>query len=122
MRSWFDTRPQRGEQRSIISGEASGDQFIALSAGRQQPPDEHRHLGLVVDDRDAVRAALAAIGAEVLPVPGLDFRDPWGNRVQVVQYDDVQFTKAPGVLHGMGLDHLGKTGKAREELRRKGLA
>jgi predicted enzyme related to lactoylglutathione lyase len=98
-----------------------GDQFIALSAGRSQPPDEARHLGLVVDDKEATRRALEAVGAEILPGRGLDFRDPWGNHIQVVQYDEVQFTKAEHVLRGMGLE-LGKTDKALAELRAKGLS
>jgi lactoylglutathione lyase len=98
-----------------------GDQFIALMAGRSHPPDGARHVGFVVDDREATRRALEAAGAEILPGRGLDFRDPWGNHVQVVQYDQVQFTKAERVLRGMGLD-LGKTEAAQDELRRKGLA
>jgi lactoylglutathione lyase len=98
-----------------------GDQFVALSAGRTQPPDEHRHFGLVVDDREATRRALEEAGAEILPGRGLSFRDPWGNHVQVVQYDEVQFTKAPHVLRGMELDSLGKSEAALAELRVKGL-
>jgi lactoylglutathione lyase len=98
-----------------------GDQFVALSAGRTQPPDEHRHFGLVVDDREATRRALEEAGAEILPGRGLSFRDPWGNHVQVVQYDEVQFTKAPHVLRGMELDSLGKSEAALAELRAKGL-
>jgi catechol-2,3-dioxygenase len=96
-----------------------GDQFIALSEGRTQPPDTHRHFGLVVDDKEATRAALEAAGVKHSG-RGLDFRDPWGNHVQVVAYEDVQFTKAPEVLGGMGLE-LAKTEQAREELRAKGL-
>jgi hypothetical protein len=99
-----------------------GDQFIALAAGRTQPADAHRHLGLVVDDREAARRALEEAGAEILPGRGLDFRDPWGNHVQVVQYDEVQYTKAEHVLRGMGLDGLGKSAQALAELRAKGLA
>lgn len=98
-----------------------GDQFIALSEGRSQPLDEHRHVGLVVDDREAVRGALVGTRAEVLPSSGLDFRDPWGNRIQVVQYRDVQFSKAQAVLEGMGLGELKKSPRALEELARKGL-
>ena len=98
-----------------------GDQFIALSEGRTQSPDRHRHFGLVADDRDAVRARLEDTGAEILPGPGLDFRDPWGNRVQVVAYEDIQFTKAPDVLRGMGLEGLEKSPAALRELRDKGL-
>ena len=97
-----------------------GDQFIALSAGRTQEPDESRHLGLVVDDkRKALELALEA-GAQ--PLGGHDFLDPWGNRIQLVAYGDIQFTKAPNVLHGMGLEDLGKSEEALAELRAKGLA
>ena len=100
----------------------AGDQFIALSEGRTQTPDEHRHIGMVVDDKRAVRRALKEMDAEILPGRGLDFLDPWGNRWQVVDYSEIQFTKAPHVLRGMGLGHLSKTESAMEELRRKGLA
>ncbi len=96
-----------------------GDQFIAFAEGRRQPPDEHRHFGLVVDDVEAALQAAREAGAEVR---GNDFRDPWGNNVQVVAYEDVQFTKAPEILSAMGLDDLEKTERALEELRSKGLA
>jgi lactoylglutathione lyase len=109
----------RGEGMAFID---AGDQFVALSEGRTQPPDRHRHIGMVVDDREAVRRALVEAGAEILPGRGLDFLDPWGNRWQVVEYADVQFTKAPEVLRGMGLGELEKSEKALEELRKKGLA
>jgi lactoylglutathione lyase len=112
------------EMRGRIPGMAfidMGDQFLALSEGRAQPPDRDRHFGLVVDDKEATRAALEAAGAEILPGRGLDFRDPWGNHIQVVGYGDIQFTKAPAILGGMGLDHLEKTPSALEELREKGL-
>jgi lactoylglutathione lyase len=85
-------------------------------------PHDGRHLGLVVDDRAAVRAALDAAGVPVLPGRGLSFRDPWGNRVEVVQYDEVQFTKGADVLRGMGIDDPGKTPAVRAELQAKGLA
>jgi lactoylglutathione lyase len=100
----------------------AGDQFIALSEGRSGPPDDHRHIGLVVDDKRAIRRALREAQVEILPGRGLDFLDPWGNRWQVVEYGEIQFTKAPEVLGGMGLGDLKKTEKALEELRRKGLA
>ncbi len=99
-----------------------GDQFLALQRGRRQGPDDGRHFGLVVDDKEAVRAALAAAGADVLPGRFLDFRDPWGNRIEIVGYDNIQFTKAPNVLRGMGLNHLTKTEKAVRELAEKGMA
>jgi predicted enzyme related to lactoylglutathione lyase len=99
-----------------------GDQFVALMAGREQQRDGARHVGLVVDDLEATRGALLEGGAEMLPSRGLDFRDPWGNHVQVVAYEDIQFTKAPEVLRGMGLEGLAKSEAALEELRAKGLA
>jgi lactoylglutathione lyase len=99
-----------------------GDQFLALQKGRKQSSDDGRHFGLVVDDKDAVRRALAEAGVEVLPGPFLDFRDPWGNRVEIVGYDNIQFSKAPNVLRGMGLTHLAKNAKAIKELAEKGMA
>jgi predicted enzyme related to lactoylglutathione lyase len=99
-----------------------GDQFLALQKGRKQPPDDGRHFGLVVDDKDAVRRALAETGVDVLPGPFLDFRDPWGNRFEIVGYDNIQFTKAPNVLRGMGLTHLSKNEEAIKELAEKGMA
>jgi catechol 2,3-dioxygenase-like lactoylglutathione lyase family enzyme len=97
-----------------------GDQFIALAEGRTQGPDDHRHFGLVVEDREAALAAAREAGVELFG-RGNDFRDPWGNFIQVVQYSDVQFTKAPSVLEGMGLDGLDKSERALTELRQKGL-
>jgi lactoylglutathione lyase len=99
-----------------------GDQFIALARGRERGPDRARHFGLVVDDKEAVRRALQEAGVPVQPSGGVDFRDPWGNNFQVVDYREIQFTKADHVLRGMGLDELQKTEQALEELRRKGLA
>jgi predicted enzyme related to lactoylglutathione lyase len=96
-----------------------GDQFIALAAGRKQPPDDHRHFGLVVDDRERALAAARKAGATVR---GNRFVDPWGNNVEVVQYRDVQFTKADQVLRGLGLEQLDKSPQALAELREKGLA
>jgi predicted enzyme related to lactoylglutathione lyase len=98
-----------------------GDQFIALAEGRTQEPDSHRHFGLVVDDLETTRRALEAAGARILPGRGLDFVDPWGNRIQVVEYRRIQFTKAPEIARGMGLD-LDKSPDALEELRAKGLS
>jgi lactoylglutathione lyase len=99
-----------------------GDQFLALQRGRKQPPDDGRHFGLVVDDKDAVRRALVEAGVEMLPGPFLDFRDPWGNRIEIVGYDNIQFSKAANVLRGMGLTHLSKKANAIKELAEKGMA
>ncbi|HWP57923.1 MAG TPA: VOC family protein [Candidatus Acidoferrales bacterium] len=98
-----------------------GDQFIQLSLGKTQAPDTKRHFGLVVDDREAARRALEEAGAEMLG-QRLNFRDPWGNRVEVVSYEDVQFTKAPHVLRGMGAEGLKKAPAAIGELKKKGMA
>ena len=99
-----------------------GDQFLALQKGRTQPADDGRHFGLVVDDKVAARKALADAGVATLPGAFLDFLDPWGNRIEIIGYDNIQFTKAPHVLHGMGLAHLAKNDKAIKELTDKGMA
>jgi lactoylglutathione lyase len=114
----FDLRGRIGSSMAFID---MGDQFIALAAGRRQPPDQARHFGLVVDNKEGVRAALQEAGLDVGESGSLDFMDPWGNHVQVVDYRDIQFTKAPGVLRAMGIDEVSKTEKAREELRSKGV-
>ena len=115
----FELRGRAGERMAFID---MGDQFIAMAAGRTQPRDGARHLGLVVDDKEAVRAALERAGVSVEPMGSLDFLDPWGNHVQVVDYREIQFTKAPAVLRGMGLGRLEKSEAARRELRQKGLS
>jgi catechol 2,3-dioxygenase-like lactoylglutathione lyase family enzyme len=112
------------ELRGRVRGMAfldMGDQFLALAEGDDPVADRSRHFGLVVDDTGRVRSALQEAGVEVEPSRGLRFRDPWGNLVEVVQYSEIQFTKAPPVLEGMGLEGLGKSEKARAELRDKGL-
>jgi lactoylglutathione lyase len=114
----FELRGRAGARMAFVD---MGDQFIALAAGRTQPPDKARHFGLVVDDKEGVRAALRQAGVSVQASGSLDFLDPWGNHVQVVDYRDIQFTKAPEVLRAMGIDQLPKTDAARDELRRKGV-
>jgi lactoylglutathione lyase len=99
----------------------AGDQFLALAEGRTQEPDRERHFGLVVDDVEAVRAAVAREGLEVIPSRGLDFRDPWGNRFQVVGYSNIQFERAPGVKRKLGIEGLEKTEAARREIAERGL-
>jgi catechol 2,3-dioxygenase-like lactoylglutathione lyase family enzyme len=110
------------ELRGRIAGMAfvdMGDQFLAFAERGDRQPDRERHFGLVVDDRDAVLAAARASGVKIFG--GNSFRDPWGNHVQVVAYGDIQFTKTPEILRGMGLE-LGKTEAAQRELRDKGLS
>ena len=98
-----------------------GDQFIQLSLGKTQEADGKRHFGFVVDDRTPVQAALERLGVKTLD-QRLNFHDPWGNRIEVVPYDDVQFSKAPNVLKGMGLGGIEKTPDAIDELTKKGMA
>ena len=98
-----------------------GDQFLALSRSDDPNGGGDAHIGLVVDDRSGVRRALEEAGIEIEGGRGLHFRDPWGNLIEVVQYSDIQFTKAPPVLEGMGLEALGKSESAQQELRDKGL-
>ena len=110
------------ELRGRIPGMAfvdMGDQFLALAERRDREPDSERHFGLVVDDRDTVLAAVREAGIRIFG--GNSFRDPWGNHVQVVAYEDIQFTKSPEVLRGMRLE-LGKSEAAQRELRDKGLS
>ena len=111
----------RGKSDSIAFIDL-GDQFIALQKGRKQPTDDGRHFGLVVDDKEAAHNALKAAGVTLADGPFLDFRDPWGNRVEIVGYENIQFTKAPNILRGMGLTHLAKNENAKNELAEKGLA
>lgn len=114
----FELRGRHGARMAFID---MGDQFIAISAGRTQAPDEARHFGLVVDDKEALRELMLQAGLNVRPAGSLDFVDPWGNHVQVVDYREIQFTKAPVVARAIGIDGLAKTDQALEELRRKGL-
>jgi lactoylglutathione lyase len=113
----FELRGRAGKMAFLDMG----DQFLVLAEAPQSPADGGRHFGLVVDDMEATRRALEDVGAEIQPGRGLDFRDPWGNHVQVVQYSDIQFTKTDGVLRAMGLDGLEKSESALEELRKKGV-
>ena len=114
----FEVRGRHGNRMAFID---MGDQFIALASGRTQPPDGSRHFGLVVDDKEAVREQLRAQGIAVQAGGSLDFRDPWGNHVQVVDYQDIQFTKTPAILLGMKLEALSKSEQALAELGAKGL-
>jgi catechol 2,3-dioxygenase-like lactoylglutathione lyase family enzyme len=109
----------RGKGQAFID---MGDQFIALMETESSHSDRHRHFGLVVDDRSQVRELARAAGATLLEGDFLDFLDPWGNRIEVVEYRDVQFSKASEVLQGMRLTKLGKSDDARKQLADKGMA
>ena len=107
----------KGETNAFID---MGDQFLQLTANKDRSPDVKRHFGFVVDDRSSIRAALEKLD---VPLIGerLNFRDPWGNRIEVVAYDNIQFTKAGNVLKAMGLEDLEKNANAVAELEKKGI-
>jgi catechol 2,3-dioxygenase-like lactoylglutathione lyase family enzyme len=110
------------EADDTMANIAMGDQFIALTAGRHQSPDRVRHFGLVVDDKELFRATL--LKERITPLPGrfLGFLDPWGNRVEVIEYTNIMFTKAENVLRGMKMDDLEKNEHARTQLANAGMA
>ena len=114
----LELRGRAGNSMAFID---MGDQFIALARDSSKHEDRERHFGLVVDDKEAARAALEEAGVAVSRPPALDFHDPWGNFVQVVDYREIQFTKAPAIAHALGLSGLEKTEKAKAELREAGL-
>jgi predicted enzyme related to lactoylglutathione lyase len=125
---WYDALfsvELRGRSPSMAFVDA-GDQFLAFNEVADGSVDDVRHVGLVVDDAAAVESRLDAVDAERLATPHFDVRDPWGNRLQIVEYREVQFTKAAHVLAGMGLDpeadDLAKTAGALAELDAKGMA
>jgi len=108
----------RGRQKGMAFIDL-GDQFIALQESAARRPDGGRHFGLVVDDADAVKRELDRIGKEVRRIGDYDFLDPWGNRIQIIEYSECQFSKTPAVLRGMRLEGLEKTNEALEELKEK---
>ena len=99
-----------------------GDQFINFAKGRRQGPDDRRHFGVAVDDKELARERLEELGVTFLDGRFMDFLDPWGNRVEITTYTKIQYTKADHVLRGMGLGHLRKADEALTELRAKGMA
>ena len=113
----FELRGRAGRMAFIDMG----DQFLAIAEGRRQGPDEGRHFGLVVDDKEAVRAAVEREGLEVVRGRGLDFLDPWGNRFEVVDYRDIQFERTEGVKRKLGVPGLAKRESALDEIRSRGL-
>ncbi len=117
--SIFDfTLRGRGDHNAFIG---MGDQFIQLTVSeRDGGPDTKRHFGLVVDDREGVAEALQAAGAERVG-ERMNFRDPWGNRIEVVSYAGIQFTKAEHVLKGMGVGAIEKTEEALKEMEEAGI-
>lgn len=114
----FDTQSQSESAAFIYFG----DQFVNFMTGRSQGPDRNRHFGIAVDDKELARSRLKQIGVELIDSRFLDFLDPWGNRIEITTYENIQFSKADHVLQGMGLGHLKKTDKALSELKAKGLA
>jgi catechol-2,3-dioxygenase len=114
----FELRGRIGDRMAFLD---MGDQFIALAAGASGGRDVTRHFGLVVDDKEAARAAMRQAGLEVQAAGSLDVHDPWGNQIQVVDYREIQFTKTPEIMRAMGLAELEKTDAAQRELREKGL-
>lgn len=115
----FELRGRAGASMAFVD---MGDQFLALARDTTGHDDRERHFGLVVDDKEAARAALEEAGVATSRPPSLDFHDPWGNFVQVVDYRDVQFTKTPAVERALGIEGLEKTDRAKVELRDRGLA
>ena len=113
----FSLRGRAGQMAFIDMG----DQFLAVAQGRRQGPDEGRHFGLVVDDKDAVREAVEREGLPLVPGRGLDFLDPWGNRFEVVDYRDIQFDRTDGVMRKLGVPGLTKRESALDEIRSRGL-
>ena len=113
----FELRGRAGRMAFIDMG----DQFLALSEGRRQEPDDGRHFGLVVDDKEAVRSAAEREGLRILPGRGLDFLDPWGNRFEIVAYGDIQFERAPGVKRKLGIAAVDKSAAAQQEIIERGL-
>jgi lactoylglutathione lyase len=114
----FELRGRAGRMAFIDMG----DQFLAVAEGRRQGPDEGRHFGLVVDDKQAVREAVEREGLRIVPGRRLDFFDPWGNRFEIVDYRDIQFERAPGVKRKLGIEGLEKSDAARAEISERGLA
>ena len=116
------------ELRGRVPGMAfvdMGDQFLALAEGREQPRDDGRHFGLVVDDLGAVRRVLAENGIEAIETgggSGFDFYDPWGNRIEVVEYSEIQFERTPAVKRKLGIEEIEKSESARGEIEKRGLA
>jgi catechol 2,3-dioxygenase-like lactoylglutathione lyase family enzyme len=115
----FELRGRAGRSAFIDIG----DQFLAISEGRSQGPDDGRHFGLVVDDKETVRAAVEAEGLRLVGIGHrLDFMDPWGNRIEVVGYADIQFERVPPVKRKLGIEGLEKTDAAKREIAERGLA
>jgi catechol 2,3-dioxygenase-like lactoylglutathione lyase family enzyme len=116
----FDFNLRNRHERSAFID--MGDQFINMTRvpDYRQEGVERRHIGFVVDDRSTVKARAEAAGAKMVEGPFLDFLDPWGNRIEVVEYSNIQFTKAPNVQRGMGIK-LDKNDNAKKELAEKGM-
>lgn len=114
----FELRGRIGDRMAFLD---MGDQFLALASGGSTVPDEHRHFGLVIDDLDAFAAAAEREGLELQGRDGRDFRDPWGNSIQVVGYRDVQFERTGPVKRKLGIEAVEKSGEATDEMRERDL-
>ena len=99
-----------------------GDQFINFAKGRTQTPDDKRHFGIAVDDKELARKTLITMDVPLLNGRFLDFLDPWGNRIEITTYTNIMFSKTSPILRGMGMDHLQKTDKVLAELDERGLS
>jgi predicted enzyme related to lactoylglutathione lyase len=110
----------RGRRMAFLD---MGDQFLAIAEGRSQPPDDERHFGLVVDDVARAREAVVHEGLGIASDTGqsFDFRDPWGNRFQVVGYGDIQFERTDGVKRKLGIEQFEKTADAKRQISERGL-
>ena len=99
-----------------------GDQFIALQKGRQQPADDGRHFGLVVDDKEAARKTLEAAGVACLTVRSSISAIPGATASRSSATTTSSSPRRRNVLRGMGLAHLTKNASAKQELAEKGMA
>jgi hypothetical protein len=66
-------------------------------------------------DKESARRALAQADVEFLP-------GPWGNRVEIVGYGNIEFSKSPNVFRGMGLSRLSQNAQVIKELAEEGMA
>jgi catechol 2,3-dioxygenase-like lactoylglutathione lyase family enzyme len=67
-------------------------QFLAIFEVDEVRPDRWKHFGLIVRDEEQLREVREKVtqkyGLTLEPEFRCDFRDPWGNRIQVVDLHD----------------------------------